>query len=73
MLSPTDADFTEAGTVCANITQFSLSLSGNYGDTFCFRALNVNGPGDVVIPPRLKTPPLGTIGALSEDSDADGL
>jgi hypothetical protein len=54
MLSPTDADFTEAGTVGVNITQFTLSPSSNYGDSFCFRALNVNGPPNVTIPPRLK-------------------
>ena len=46
MLSPTDADFTEVGTVGANITQFSLSLSGNYGDMFCFRVYAFNAAGD---------------------------
>jgi predicted phage tail protein len=46
MLSPTDADFTEVGTVDANITQFSLSLSGNYGDVFCFRVYAFNAAGD---------------------------
>ena len=46
MLSPTDADFTEVGTVDANTTQFSLSLSGNYGDMFCFRVYAFNAAGD---------------------------
>jgi len=46
MLSPTDADFTEVGTVGANITQFSPSLSGNYGDMFCFRVYAFNAAGD---------------------------
>jgi hypothetical protein len=46
MLSPTDADFTEVGTVGANITQFSFSLSGNYGDMFCFRVYAFNAAGD---------------------------
>jgi predicted phage tail protein len=46
MQSPTDADFTEVGTVGANITQFSLSLSGNYGDKFCFRVYAFNAVGD---------------------------
>ena len=46
MLSPTDANFTEVGTVGANITQFSLSLSGNYGDMFCFRVYAFNAAGD---------------------------
>jgi hypothetical protein len=46
MLSPTDADFTEVGTVDANITQFTLSLSGNYGDVFCFRIYAFNDAGD---------------------------
>jgi len=48
MLSPTDADFTEVGTVDANITQFTLSLSGNYGDVFCFRVYAFNAAGDSV-------------------------
>jgi len=46
MLSPTDADFTEVGTVDANTTQFSLSLTGNYGDVFCFRVYAFNAAGD---------------------------
>jgi len=46
MLSPTDADFTEVGMVGANITQFSLSLGGNYGDMFCFRVYAFNAAGD---------------------------
>src|SRR5678815_4672782 len=46
MLSPTDADFAEVGTVGANVTQFSISLSGNYGDTFCFRVYAFNSVGD---------------------------
>ena len=46
MLSPTDANFTEVGTVGANITQFSLGLSGNYGDMFCFRVYAFNAAGD---------------------------
>jgi len=46
MLSPTDADFTEVATVGANITEFSLSLSGNYGDVFCFRVYAFNAEGD---------------------------
>jgi len=46
MLSPTDANFTEVGTVGANITQFSLSLSGNYDDMFCFRVYAFNAAGD---------------------------
>ena len=46
MLSPTDADFTEVGTVDANTTQFSLSLTGNYGDVFCYRVYAFNAAGD---------------------------
>jgi predicted phage tail protein len=46
MLSPTDADFTEVGTVGTNTTQFSLPLSGNYGDMFCFRVYAFNAAGD---------------------------
>jgi predicted phage tail protein len=46
ILSPTDAGFTEVGTVGANITQFSLTLSGNYGDRFCFRVYAFNVSGD---------------------------
>jgi hypothetical protein len=46
MLSPTDADFTEVGTVGANLTEFSLSLNGNYGDVFCFRVYAFNDAGD---------------------------
>jgi hypothetical protein len=46
MLSPTDADFAEVGTVGPNITQFSLSLSGNYSDMFCFRVYAFNAEGD---------------------------
>jgi len=46
MLSPIDADFIEVGTVGANITQFSVSLSGNYGDTFCFRIYAFDAAGD---------------------------
>jgi len=46
MLAPTDADFTEVATVGANVTEFSLSLSGNYGDVFCFRVYAFNPEGD---------------------------
>jgi hypothetical protein len=46
MQSPTDADFTEVGTVGANVTEFSLSLDGNYGDVFCFRVYAFNDAGD---------------------------
>jgi len=46
MLSPTDADFTEVGTVGANVTEFSLSLNGNYSDEFCFRVYAFNDAGD---------------------------
>jgi hypothetical protein len=46
MLSPTDADFTEVGTVDANVSQFTLGISGNYGDVFCFRVYAFNAAGD---------------------------
>src|SRR5690242_21714902 len=46
MQSPTDADFTEVGTVGANVTEFSLSLDGNYSDVFCFRVYAFNDAGD---------------------------
>ena len=46
MLSPTGSDFMEVGTVEANISEFSLSLGGNYGDTFCFRVYAFNAVGD---------------------------
>ena len=46
MLSPTDADFTEVGTVDANVSQFTLGISGNNGDVFCFRVYAFNAAGD---------------------------
>ena len=46
MLSPTGGDFTEIGTVGPNITQYRLTLSGYYGDMFCFRVFAFNAAAD---------------------------
>ena len=46
MLSPSSLDFTEIGTVGPNISQYTLTLSGNSGDNFCFRVFAFNGTAD---------------------------
>jgi hypothetical protein len=46
MLSPGGADFTEIGTVGPNILEYKLTLSGNYGDMFCFRVFAFNATAD---------------------------
>ena len=46
MLSPTSVDFTQIETVGPNISQYSVTLSGNYGETFCFRVFAFNAVGD---------------------------
>jgi len=46
MRSPRDLDFTEVGTVGPNISEYRLTLSGDYGDTFCLRVFAFNATAD---------------------------
>jgi len=46
MLSPRGLDFTEIATVGPNISQYRLTLRGDYGDMFCFRVFAFNATAD---------------------------
>lgn len=46
MLSPGGVDFTEVGTVGPSISEYRLTLSGDYGDMFCFRVFAFNATVD---------------------------
>jgi hypothetical protein len=46
MFAPAGSDFVEVGIVDSNVSQFSLTLTGNSGDEFCFRVYAFNAAGD---------------------------
>ncbi len=75
MLSPAAPDFTGIDTVGPNITQYKLTLSGDYGDMFCFRVFAFNAAADSFDSNiACKTLPEGpSLPALSAPSTPSGL